>query len=84
MEETRFALVSWNLTGVINYNTCSNKLFLDKAEEQGTVFSLQGAEKFIESGELNKYVKEEELKGNFVLPRFIHLKEENGVIDCVD
>lgn len=76
MFETRLALVSWDLKGPINYNTCSNNQFLTEAENQGTVFSLQGAEKYIQSGELSQYVQQEEAKGNYVYPRFIHIAED--------
>lgn len=76
MDETRLALVSWDLKGPINYNTCSNDQFLTEAENQGTVFSLPGAEKYIQSGELSQYVQQEEAKGNYVYPRFIHIAED--------
>lgn len=73
MSETRLALVSWDLKGPINYNTCSNDQFFIEAEDQGTVFSLPEAEKYIQSGKLSQYVQQEEAKGNYVYPRFIHI-----------
>lgn len=76
MFETKLALVSWDLKGPINYNTCSNDQFFIEAEDQGTVFSLPGAEKYIQSGELSQYVQQEEAKGNYVYPRFIHIAED--------
>ena len=39
--EYRVAIVKTDMTGV-NYQTCSDEDFYEKAAQQGTVFTLQG------------------------------------------
>lgn len=72
--ETRVALVVDDLTGPVNYQTCRNYMFYEKAEEQGTIFSLQGFEQYIMSGEFKMF--QDNIKHpNYLMVRFIDMHE---------
>lgn len=69
--ETRVALVLDDLTNPnFNPNTCPDSEFLNKAEKQGTVFTLKGFEEYIYSGELNELTKQIP-STQYLFPRFI-------------
>lgn len=73
-KECRVAIVVDNLE-TINYQTCSDKVFLDKAEEQGNTWTLQGFQKFLESGEYNLF--SEKIQHPFyMIVRFIDMYQE--------
>ena len=72
--ETRVALVIDNLSGPVNYQTCSDETFYEKAEEQGTVFSLKGFEEYIYTGQLYEQMTQVQ-HPNYLLPRFIPVYE---------
>lgn len=81
--ETRVALIVDNLVKV-NYQACSNTQFYERAEEQGTVFTLKGFEEFLMSGEYNK-VTSNLSSTQYVLIRFIDMQiDHDGNITCVD
>lgn len=72
--ETRVALVVDDLTGPVNYQGCRNSMFYDKAEEQGTVFTLQGFEQYIMSGEF-KHFQDNIKHPNYLIVRFVDVHE---------
>ena len=80
--EYRVALVITDMTGV-NYQTCSDEDFYDKAAEQGTVFTLKGFELFIYSGALTELMNSVQ-HPNYLLPRFIPVFEDQEFRTYVD
>ena len=77
--ETRVAIVEDDLTGPVNYQTCSDETFYEKAEEQGNVFSLKGFEEYIYTGQLQNQM-EQVHHPNYLIPRFIPVYEIDGRI----
>ena len=76
--ETRVALVIDDLTNPkFNPNTCTDSDFLDKAEEQGTVFTLKRFEQYIYSGELNELTAHVP-STQYLFPRFIRMYRTCG------
>ena len=75
--ETRGAIVEDDLTGPVNYQTCSDETFYDKAEEQGNVFSLKGFEEYIYTGQLQNQM-EQVHHPNYLIPRFIPVYKIGG------
>lgn len=73
-KEYRVAIVVDNLE-TINYQTCSNDIFLNKAEEQGNTWTLQGFQKFLESGEYNLF-SEKIQHPNYMMLRFIPMHQK--------
>lgn len=71
--EYRVALVVTDMTEV-NYQTCSDEEFYDKAAEQKTIFTLEGFGNFIYSGELAELMNKTQ-HPNYILPRFIPVFE---------
>ena len=80
--EYRVAIVKTDMTGV-NYQTCSDENFYEKAAEQGTVFSLQGFEKFIYSGAMYELMNKTQ-HPYYLLPRFIPVFEDHSFRTYVD
>lgn len=81
-KETRVAVVIDDFT-VINYQACSDEVFLTTAEMQGNVFTLQGFERFIYRGEF-KALQDEVQHPNYLIVRFIDMYEYNGTVYCND
>ena len=80
--EYRVAIVKTDMTGV-NYQTCSDEEFYEEAAEQGTVFSLQGFEKFIYSGTITEMMNNTR-HPYYLLPRFIPVFEDHSFRTYVD
>lgn len=82
-KEIRVGVIVDDLAGKVNYQECSDDDFLTKAEEQGTVWTLQGFQKFIESGELLDFIQFVK-HPNYLMVRFINIYEHDGVVYCDD
>ena len=74
-KETRAAIVVDDLTGEINYQTCSDSEFLDRAEEQGHTFTLKGFEKFLYNGEYNALCATLN-STEYIMVRFINIYQD--------
>lgn len=81
-KEKRVAIVIDDFS-VVNYQTCSDDLFLTTAEMQGNVFSLKGFENYIYSGEF-KALQDSVQHPYYLIVRFIDMYEFDGVIYCDD
>lgn len=81
-KEERVALVIDDLTHKdFNPNFATDEQFYDVANKQGTIFTLQGFIKFIESGELSKLINT--LKNTeYLFQRFIPFYENEGEVYC--
>lgn len=81
-KEERVALVIDDLTHKdFNPNFATDEQFYDVANKQGTVFSLKGFIKFIESGELSKLTSTL-TDTEYLFPRFISFYENEGEVYC--
>lgn len=78
-KETRVALVVDDYTSDINYQTCSDEVFYAKAEEQGTVFTLEGMEEYIYTGQLQEQMSQIK-HPNYLIPRFIPVYENDNQV----
>lgn len=65
----------------VNYRTCPDSEFMDRAEEQGNVWSLQGFQKYIEAGELFDFMQSVQ-HPNYMLVRFINMYENEQGVYC--
>lgn len=81
-KEERVALVIADLAHkAFDLNFATDEQFYDIASNQGTVFSLQGFTKFVESGEFNKL--SDTLKSTeYLFLRFISFYENEGEVYC--
>jgi hypothetical protein len=82
-KEIRLGIVSDDFSGPINYQTCPDDKFLEQAEKQGTVWSLQGAEKGMANGELFKYLLSIK-HPNYAIIRYVDMYEYKGQVYCSD
>jgi hypothetical protein len=82
-KETRVAIVVDDLTGPINYQTCTDNEFLTKAEEQGNTWTTIGFQKFIDSGAFLEFMHNVE-HPNYLMTRFINMYEHDGTVFCND
>lgn len=77
----RVAIVIDDLVGPINYQTCPDADFLTKAEEQGNTWSLQGFQRFIDSGEMLAFMNSIK-HPNYMMTRFIDMYEDRDGVYC--